>query len=139
MQETPEQYTQRIFGHVHGKNPLRVQRETPKKLAALIRRLNRKQLTRRPEPARWSIAEILAHLADTEIVVARRLRYILGNNSAPIARGRHSEVFLPHVVPRRRPRTSVLKRTHAGTPHLILPMSRSSSGARRSLLPVSQQ
>jgi len=35
--QTPEQYTQRTLGHVQGKDPLPVQRETPKKLAALIR------------------------------------------------------------------------------------------------------
>lgn len=64
MLETPEQYTQRILGHAQGKDPLRVQRE--------------------PAPGKWSIAEILAHLADTEIVVAWRLRHILGNNGAPI-------------------------------------------------------
>jgi hypothetical protein len=84
MLETPEQYKQRILGHVQDKDPLRVQRETPKKLAALIRGLIRKQLTRKPAPGKWSIAEILAHLADTEIVVAWRLRQILGNNGAPI-------------------------------------------------------
>jgi hypothetical protein len=33
MQETPQQYTQRILGHIEGKDPLKVQRETPKKLA----------------------------------------------------------------------------------------------------------
>jgi uncharacterized damage-inducible protein DinB len=84
MQETPEQYTQRILGHIEGKDPLKVQRKTPEKLAGLISGLSRKQLTRRPVPGKWSIGEILAHLADTEIVVAWRLRHILGNNGAPI-------------------------------------------------------
>jgi uncharacterized damage-inducible protein DinB len=82
--ETPQQYTQRILGHIEGKGPLKVQRETPKKLAGLIRGLSWKQLTREPAPGKWSISEILAHLADTEIVVAWRLRHILGNNGAPI-------------------------------------------------------
>ena len=36
MPETPEQYTERILGHVQGKDPLRVQREAPKKLAVLL-------------------------------------------------------------------------------------------------------
>src|SRR5215471_2954286 len=83
MQETPGQYTQRILGHVQGKDPLRVQRETPKKLAALIPGLSRKQLTRKPAPGKWSIAEILAHLADTGIVVAWRLRHILATTALP--------------------------------------------------------
>ena len=84
MQETPQQSTQRLLGHIEGKDPLKVQRETPKKLAGLIRGLSRKQLTRKPAPGKWSISEILAHLADIEIVVAWRLRHILSNNGAPI-------------------------------------------------------
>jgi uncharacterized damage-inducible protein DinB len=82
--ESPQQYTQRILGHTEGKDPLKVQRETPKKLAGLIQGLSRKQLARKPAPGKWSISEILAHLADTEIVVGWRLRHVLANNGAPI-------------------------------------------------------
>ncbi len=32
MQETPQHYIQRILGHAEGKDPLKVQRETPKSL-----------------------------------------------------------------------------------------------------------
>jgi hypothetical protein len=46
--------------------------------------LDRKKLARRPEPDKWSVAEILAHLADSELVVAWRLRLILTSNGAPI-------------------------------------------------------
>jgi len=84
MQETPQQYIQRIQGYIEGKEPLKVQRETPRKLAALVRKLNKKQLTRKPAPDKWSISEILAHLADAEIVGSWRLRHVLGNNGAPI-------------------------------------------------------
>ena len=84
MQETPQQYMQRILGYTDGKEPLRVQRATAKKLAALTKGLNRKQLTRRPAPGKWSIPEILAHLADTELVAGWRLRLILSQNGTPI-------------------------------------------------------
>lgn len=84
MQETPQQYIQRILGHIEGKDPLKVQRETPKKLAGLVRKLSPKQLTRRPEPDKWSIAEILAHLVDAEIVGSWRMRQVLGNNGATL-------------------------------------------------------
>ena len=84
MQETPQQYTQRILAHSQGKNPLRLQQATPKKLAALTKRLNKKQLTKRPAPDRWSIAEILAHLADAELVIGYRLRLILASNGTTI-------------------------------------------------------
>jgi uncharacterized damage-inducible protein DinB len=84
MQETPQQYMQRILGYSDGKDPLRVQRETPKKLEKLVKPLSKQQLTRRPEPGKWSIAEILAHLADTELVGGWRMRLILGSNGVPI-------------------------------------------------------
>ncbi len=75
---------QRILNYTDGQQPLRVQQATPKKLAALTKRLNKKQLTRRPAPGKWSIAEILAHLADTELVAGWRLRLILGENGTAI-------------------------------------------------------
>ena len=80
MQETPQQYTQRILNHSRGKEPLRLQQATPRKLTALTKGLSKKQLTRRPGPGKWSIAEILAHLADAELVVGFRLRLMLASN-----------------------------------------------------------
>ena len=84
MQETPQQYIQRILGYIDGKDPLRVQRETPKKLQTLIKPLSKKQLAQRPEPGKWSIGEILAHLADAELVGGWRMRLIAGSNGVPV-------------------------------------------------------
>ena len=84
MQETAQQYTQRLLGYLDEKPGLRVQQATPKKLALLIQRLDRKKLTKRPSPAQWSVAEIVAHLADSELVIGWRLRLILSSNGAPV-------------------------------------------------------
>jgi uncharacterized damage-inducible protein DinB len=84
MQETPQQYIQRTLGYVEGKEPLQVQQETVKKLQKLIKPLSRKQLSARPQPGKWSIAEILAHLVDTEIVGSWRMRLIAGSDGVPI-------------------------------------------------------
>ena len=84
MQETLQQYIQRITGYISGKQPLKVQRATPAKLAAMIKRLDKKQLRYRPAPGKWSIAEILAHLADAELVGGFRMRLILGQSGTPI-------------------------------------------------------
>jgi len=84
MQETAQQYTQRIIAHINGKDPFKVQQETPKKLQRLIKPLGKAQLTRQPEPGKWSIAQILAHLADAEIVGSFRMRLIIGSNGTPI-------------------------------------------------------
>ena len=50
----------------------------------MIKPLNKTQLARRPEPDKWSIAEILAHLADAELVGSWRMRLIIGSNGVPI-------------------------------------------------------
>ena len=84
MPETAQQYTQRLLSYANGKQPLSVQRATPKKLAALTRRMDKKKMTRRPQPEKWSVAEILAHLADAELVIGWRLRSILGASGNPV-------------------------------------------------------
>ena len=84
MPETAQQYTQRLLGYTEGKQPLAIQRSTPKRLASLIKRLDRKKLAKRPAPDKWSVAEILAHLADTELVISWRLRQILSSNGTMI-------------------------------------------------------
>ena|SRR5579872_3030304 len=84
MQETPQQYTQRLLSYSEGKQPLGLQQATPKKLAALLKSKSRKQLTRRPAPDKWSVAEIAAHLADAEIAISWRLRQILSTNGVPL-------------------------------------------------------
>ena len=52
MNETPQQYTQRILGHVKGKDAVKVQATTPKKLAKLIRNVSPSKLRKRPAPHR---------------------------------------------------------------------------------------
>src|SRR5215475_10377049 len=84
MNETPQQYTQRILGYVKSKEPLAVQAATAKKLGRLIKGVPMAKLRKRPAPEKWSVSEIIAHLADGEIVAAFRLRLILGAPGTPI-------------------------------------------------------
>ena len=84
MQETAQQYIQRILAHVDGQDAMKVQRATPPKLKKLIRGLTPKQLRWKPAPGKWSIAEILAHLADAEIVGSWRMRLIIGASGTTI-------------------------------------------------------
>jgi hypothetical protein len=84
MQETVQEYTQRLFSYVESRDPLRLQQAAPKKLAALIRGKTRKRLLRRPARDTWSISEIVAHLADAELAISWRLRQVLSNNAIPI-------------------------------------------------------
>jgi hypothetical protein len=84
MQETVQDYTQRLLSYGEGKEPLRLQQAAPKKLALLLKGKTGKQLMRRPAPDKWSVAEIVAHLADAELAISWRIRQILSNNAVPI-------------------------------------------------------
>jgi hypothetical protein len=78
MKETPQEYTKRMLGNVEGVNPLKVEAGTAKKLERLLKGVPASKLRKRPAPEKWSVAEILAHLADSEIVRGWRMRQILG-------------------------------------------------------------
>jgi len=84
MQETAPQYIERILGHVEGQDAIKVQRSTAAKLKKLIHGLTPKQLKWKSEPGKWSIAEIVAHLADAEIVASWRMRSVIGASGTTI-------------------------------------------------------
>lgn len=85
MKETPQQYTQRMIRNTEGSEPLKVQAATAKKLAKLIDGVSPAKLRKRPAPDKWSVGEILAHMADAELVGGFRMRLILGAPGTPIA------------------------------------------------------
>jgi hypothetical protein len=78
MNETVQQYSQRILGHAEGKDPLKAQSAAAKRLDGLLKGAPASKLRKRPAPGKWSVSEIIAHMADTEIVVGWRIRSILG-------------------------------------------------------------
>ena len=84
MQETAQQYTQRILKNIEGKDPLKTQAATVKTLTKLVKGASPSKLRKRPAPGKWSVGEILAHLADAEIITGWRLRAILAGPGAPI-------------------------------------------------------
>jgi hypothetical protein len=84
MQETVPQYVLRILGKVRDQNPIKVQTATAQKLARLLKTTSPAKLRKRPAPEKWSPAEIVAHLADVEIVIGWRIRSILGAPGTPI-------------------------------------------------------
>jgi uncharacterized damage-inducible protein DinB len=84
MSETPQQYKDRILDTLGDRDPLLVLEETPRKLAELVKAQPADALTRRPAPSKWSITEILAHLADAEMVLGFRVRLMLGQSGVPI-------------------------------------------------------
>jgi len=82
--ETTDEYKQRLLSYLAGHDPLDLQAAMPAKLAALLHGVSHDLLIRRPSPKKWSVAEIVAHLADDELVGAYRIRMILSAPGTPI-------------------------------------------------------
>jgi len=84
MPETPEQYRNRMFGHIAGEDALKLQVAAPKRLERLLKGVSTATLRKRPAPNKWSISEIVCHMADSELVGGFRMRLILGAPGTPI-------------------------------------------------------
>ena len=80
MAETFEQYTARLLAYTEGKDPLTMQRETPRLIADAIAGASKEQLAKRPAPGKWAVNEIIAHLAEDEITSYWRYRQIIEHN-----------------------------------------------------------
>ena len=66
-------------------DPVEVMADTPGRLRRLVRGLTEKQLAKKPAPGKWSIREIVAHLADGEVILGSRYRLIGAHDRPPIA------------------------------------------------------
>ena len=105
MPETFQEYSARLLGLAAGADPLAILASTPSRIAGLIGSLSAAELQRTPAPDRWSIAQIVAHLADSEIVFAYRIRMILSTPGTPIqaydqdawSRAQHAEKSDPQT------------------------------------------
>jgi uncharacterized damage-inducible protein DinB len=62
------------------RDPLEVTRATPVQLENHVRTLGPEKLNLAPAPGKWSVRDIISHLADCEIVFAFRLRQALAED-----------------------------------------------------------
>jgi uncharacterized damage-inducible protein DinB len=67
-----------------GRDAAKVIAETPVRLGLILDGLSTAEIETRPAPGKWSVREIVAHLADCEVVWAWRLRQALGKEHAVI-------------------------------------------------------
>ncbi len=67
------------------KNPMRVLAATPARLKKVVEGLTPRQIACRPQPDKWSIAEMVAHLADVELVFNVRCRLMLFEENPTLA------------------------------------------------------
>ena len=70
--------------------------EAPQRLRKLLKGLTERQLSRRPAPGKWSIKEIVAHLADGEVVVGSRYRFVAAHDRPPIP-GYDQDLFVERL------------------------------------------
>ncbi|HET6484893.1 MAG TPA: DinB family protein [Spirochaetia bacterium] len=84
MQETVQQYVSRILSYLEDQKPVDLLVSSPRKISALVKGATKRQMGKRPAPGKWSVTEILAHLADVEIVQGFRVRLMLASNGVPI-------------------------------------------------------
>jgi uncharacterized damage-inducible protein DinB len=92
MHETAEQYSARLAEYVEGRDPIAMQREASGTIARLIEGVPNAKLKARPEPGKWSVTEILMHLAEDELVSAWRYRQML-EHAAPALAGFNQDLW----------------------------------------------
>jgi hypothetical protein len=66
--------------HLEGRDPFAVIAETPQQLAQAVRTSALEALDHPPGPGKWSVRQIVIHLADTEIAFAFRLRQAMAED-----------------------------------------------------------
>ncbi|MBI4548363.1 MAG: DinB family protein [Ignavibacteriae bacterium] len=77
-------YIKRILSYIVGKDAFNIYRQTPSQLKHLLKGLSERQLRTPPAKGRWSIAQIVSHLYDTEVVLGFRYRMAIAQPGAPL-------------------------------------------------------
>lgn len=73
-------YVAAVLGLLGDSDPMDVLRQTPSELARMLDELSKAQLSQPEAPGKWSMGEVLQHLADSELVWAYRLRMVLAHD-----------------------------------------------------------
>ena len=82
--ESAAAYVSAILNLLGDRDPLAVLRETTSELRRATDGLSPQQLRQREREGKWSIAQILQHLADADIVWAWRMRLVLAQDRPPL-------------------------------------------------------
>ena len=70
---------------LEGRDPIESLRKGPKRMKKLLKDYSEKQLAKQPAPGKWSAKEVMAHMADGEVILGARIRFIaaMDNPSIP--------------------------------------------------------
>jgi hypothetical protein len=80
-----DNYQAKLTSYVTGKDPLQMQAEAPRLIAELVKGVPEAKLRERPLPEKWSITEIIAHLAEDELVTSWRYRQMIESSGCALA------------------------------------------------------
>ncbi|HVS17339.1 MAG TPA: DinB family protein [Planctomycetota bacterium] len=67
----------RYLAALDGRDPFDSLRKTPKRIKKLLKGASEKRLARTPPSGGWSVKQILAHLADGEVMIGSRYRMVV--------------------------------------------------------------
>jgi DinB superfamily len=79
----PQGYQRYLLGLLGDDDPAETQAATPAALRALVAEAG-DRLTARPEPGEWAVYGCLAHIADAELVMSARYRFVLAHDEPPL-------------------------------------------------------
>lgn len=105
--EQAKAYTSAVLGLVEDADPFAILEQTRASLDDSVAGLTRDQMNRPEASGKWSIAAVLQHLADSEIVWAWRLRMVLAQDRPGITgydqdawadRLRYNETEVEHAL-----------------------------------------
>ena len=77
-------YINALLNLLEGQDPLNVLQTMPAFVAEVVHGLSDAQLRRPEAPGKWSLVQVVQHLADSELVWAYRLRMILAQDRPEI-------------------------------------------------------
>ena len=73
-------YVAAVLGLVGDRDPIEVLRQTPDALNRTLDTLSDEQVRRPEAPGKWSVGQVLHHLADSELAWSFRLRMVLAHD-----------------------------------------------------------
>ena len=81
--DDPTGYQRHLLDLLSDDDPAVVQAATPAALRALVAEAG-DRVTVRPEPGGWAVYGCLAHIADAELVMSARYRFVLAHDEPPL-------------------------------------------------------